>query len=76
MPQYGVNTSLNEKQLADMEKARALEGSSKYKFIRDAIIEKCEACLDGEKESVIRTSEESVESPSTDSGTDETEDSF
>jgi len=70
MPRYSVGTFLNPKEHQKLVDAAKKEGLSKYKLIRDAINNYCEACLDGEKE-VVRTSEESRESVRDSSESDE-----
>jgi len=75
MPRYSVGTFLNPKEHQKLVDAAKKEGLSKYKLIRDAINNYCEACLDGEQENV-RTSEESSEPTGENSESDSTKDSL
>ena len=50
MPHYGVNTQLNEKQMAKLRAAIEKKSQTKYKFIRDAILAHCEETLKEKKQ--------------------------
>lgn len=50
MPRYAMTTFLNKKEIDKVEEVCKLRDCSKYKLLRDAVLDYCEACLDGEKQ--------------------------
>ena len=50
MPRYAMTTFLNKKEIDKVEKVCEIKRCSKYKLLRDAVLEYCEACIEGEQQ--------------------------